>query len=71
MKLSAVKDLKTNVIAIYLLLLLFHPLGWSAPGDLDTSFDIDGIVITDVAGNLSPDDARKIARSPELMEAPP
>jgi uncharacterized delta-60 repeat protein len=65
MKLFAVKQLRTQISSVCSLLLLFHTIGWAAPGDLDTSFDTDGIVITDVAGNLSLDDARAVAIQPD------
>jgi len=64
-KLTSVKELKICVTAVCLSLLLFHPLGWSAPGDLDTSFDTDGIVITDLQGILTTDMAEAVAVQPD------
>lgn len=65
MSLSSIKELGTRVSAACLLVFLFQSIGWAAPGDLDTSFDTDGIVVTDVAGNGSPDDGRAVALQPD------
>ena len=58
---SFIKELCTRVSAVCLLAFLFLSIGWAA-GDLDNSFDNDGIVTTDVAGG---DDARAVALQPD------
>lgn len=65
MKLSGKRKYRDQAIAVCSLLVFSPVVGWSAPGDLDTSFDIDGIVIIDVAGINSPDDARAVALQPD------
>ncbi|MDH3379700.1 MAG: hypothetical protein OEQ39_22475 [Gammaproteobacteria bacterium] len=62
MSLSFIKELGARVSAACLLAFLFQSIAWAAPGDLDTSFDNDGIVTTDVAGG---DDARAVALQPD------
>ena len=56
---------KLHLIAVCLLMLFFQPIAWAAPGDLDTAFDTDGIVVTDLLGNASPDDGRAVAIQPD------
>ena len=64
MKLSIKKIFAIRTIAICILLLLFHPSGWSTPGDLDLSFDFDGIVVTDLQ-NGTTDTAEAVAVQPD------
>ena len=65
MSMSFTKELVTRLSAVCLLVLMFQSNGWAAPGDLDASFDTDGIVITDVTGNTEPDDGRAVALQPD------
>jgi len=54
-----------RILVVWLLTLSFQPVCWAAPGDLDTSFDTDGIVITDVTGNIEPDIGYAVALQPD------
>jgi len=65
MNLSSAKDLGARLSAVCLLVFLSQSIGWAAPGDLDTSFDTDGIVITDVTGNTEPDIGYAVALQPD------
>ena len=67
MEFSGKKKFGICTIAVCILLLLFHPIGWAAPGDLDLNFDTDGdgIVITDLQGNNTTDTAAAVAVQPD------
>ena len=56
---------RIRILVIWLLTLFVQPVCWAAPGDLDTSFGTDGIVITDVTGNTEPDIGYAVALQPD------
>ena len=57
--------LDVRFAVVCLQILLPQSIGWAAPGELDTTFDTDGIVITDVTGIPEPDDGRAVALQPD------
>ena len=65
MKVTALKNHHLPMFIGSILFILTSPSSWSAPGDLDTSFDTDGLVVTDVTGNTEPDIGRAVAVQPD------
>ena len=65
MKLSRKRKFRADAIAVFSLLVFFPVAGWSAPGDLDTGFGNDSIVITDLPANSSTEMAEAVALQPD------
>ena len=65
MKLSPKRKFRVDAIVVCSLLVFFPVAGWSASGDLDTGFDSDGIVITDLPANDSNEIAEVVALQPD------
>jgi len=64
MKLTDIRIFRKH-IAAFILVMLFHAIAWSASGDLDTSFGVNGIVISDLQGNSATDNAEAVAVQPD------
>lgn len=59
------RSFKVFPALVYFLILFYHTTGWPAPGDLDISFDGNGVVVTDLEGTGSPDSAHAVALQPD------